>query len=105
MHFAVPGPVSNVRAVPVSDEAVLINWSAPEEVNGILQHYILVYMEYDSLSTAVELIVFPADTSLGISGLCELLILAYSLLTTMHPMHCTLIYTAVVLYTYQYVYI
>lgn len=69
-----PGPVSNVTTSRVSDEVVLINWSAPEVVNGILQRYILVYREYDSSSTAeAELNVSLPDTSLEINGLCELI--------------------------------
>ena len=70
--FAVPGPVANVNTSRMSDEVVLVNWSAPEEPNGILQHYVLVYREYDrSASEDMEINVFVPNTSFGIPGLCE----------------------------------
>ena len=69
--FAVPGPVANVNTSRMSDEVVLVNWSAPEEPNGILQQYILVYRIYDPVSEDMEINVSVPNTSSEIPGLCE----------------------------------
>ena len=67
-----PGPVANVNTSRMSDEVVLVNWSAPEEPNGILQQYILVYREYNrSASEDMEINVSVPNTSSEIPGLCE----------------------------------
>ena len=67
----VPGPVSAVSTSQVSDEVVRVSWSAPESVNGILRQYVLVYREYDSPSSDVEVSVSLPATSYNISGLSE----------------------------------
>ena len=68
---AVPGVVSSVNTSQVSDEVVLVDWAAPEELNGILQRYVLVYREYDSSSSDLEVNVPLPATSYNVSGLSE----------------------------------
>lgn len=67
-----PGAVSTVSTSQVSDEVVRVSWSAPEELNGLLQRYVLVYREYDSSSSDVEVTVPLPATAYNISGLSEL---------------------------------
>ena len=66
-----PGAISAVNTSQVSDEVVLVDWAAPEELNGILQRYVLVYREYDSSSSEVEVNVTLPATSYNVSGLSE----------------------------------
>ena len=68
---AVPGAVSAVNTSQVSDEVVLVDWDAPEEPNGILQRYVLVYREYDSSASDLEVNVTLPATSYNVSGLSE----------------------------------
>ena len=67
----VPGVVSAVITAQVSDEVVLVDWTAPDTINGILQQYVLVYREYSSSSTEVEINVPLPATSYNVSGLSE----------------------------------
>ena len=68
----VPGAVSTVNTSQVSDEVVRVSWTAPEELNGLLQRYVLVYREYDSSISEVEVNVPLPATAYNISGLSEL---------------------------------
>lgn len=65
---AVPGVVSGVTTSQVSDEVVHVDWTAPAELNGILQQYVLVYRVYDN-STDVEVNVPLPATSYNVSSL------------------------------------
>ena len=67
-----PEAVPDVNTSQVSDEVVNVSWSPPGTVNGILQHYVLVYREYDNPSSDVEVIASLPATSHNVSGLSEL---------------------------------
>ena len=68
---AVPGAVSGVNTSQVSDEVVLVDWTAPDTINGLLQRYVLVYREYDNSSSDLEVNVPLPATSYNVSGLSE----------------------------------
>ena len=104
-----PGAVSTVNTSQVSDEVVRVSWTAPEELNGILQQYVLVYREYDRSISEVEVNVPLPATAYNISGLSELYnytSLYFPLLPTSRYMHntiftCSLMCTS---HTYNIVY-
>ena len=95
-----PGAVSTVNTSQVSDEVVRVSWSAPEELNGILQRYVLVYREYDSSISEVEVNVPLPATAYNISGLSELYNLYKFIFSTPPYIHimriCTIQYTPAV---------
>ena len=67
-----PEAVPDVNTSQVSDKVVHVSWSPPEAVNGILQHYVLVYREDDEPSSDMEVNASLPATSHNVSGLSEL---------------------------------
>lgn len=48
---SVPQEVSSLQFTDISDRSVKVQWTAPEQTNGILRGYTLVYMMKDKPET------------------------------------------------------
>ena len=70
--YVVPGPVSNLSYNITSNTSVVIIWSEPEEPNGVITGYDVVYGVYEEDNSTT---VHVTEFTLAIENLSEYILL------------------------------
>ena len=68
--YVVPGPVSNLSYNITSNTSAVIMWSEPEEPNGVITGYDVVYGMYDEDNSST--LVHVEELMLTVDNLSEL---------------------------------